>query len=74
MVRPGVYIGSYSLENSKIDIVGDCRVDLDPTFNAITKDPPIVFRNVEVFIEEAVSLNVKRSGNSQSIRLSTFFL
>ena len=76
LVRPGVYIGSYSLENSKIDIAGDCRVDLYPTFNAITKDPPIVFRNVEsrVFIEEGVSLNVKRSGNSQPISLSTFFL
>ena len=65
LVRPGVYIGTYSLENSKIDIVGDCCVDLDPTFNAITKDPPIVFRNVEsrVSIEEAASFYQKRLGN-----------
>ena len=68
LVRPGIYIGSYSLVNSKIDIVGDCRVNLDPTSNAITEDPPIVFRNVEsrVFI-------VTRSGNNQPIKQETFY-
>ena len=65
LVRPGVYIGTYSLENSKIDIVGDCSVDLDPEFNAITKDPPIVFRNVESpsYIQEAATFLLKQYGN-----------
>ena len=46
LLRPGIYIGTYSLENSKIDIVGDCSVVLDPAFNAIKEDPPVIFKNV----------------------------
>ena len=47
LVRPGVYVGTYLLENSDIDIVGDCNVELDPVFNAITEEPPVVFKNVK---------------------------
>ena len=65
LVRPGVYIGTYFLENSEIDIVGDCNVKLDPVFNAITEDPPVVFKNVKspIFLEEATISQVKQFGN-----------
>ena len=73
LVRPGVYIGTYSIENSKTDIVGDCSVDLDPKFNPITKDPPIVFRNVvsPMFIQDADIFHRKQYGN-KPIEPTTF--
>ena len=74
LVRQGVYIGTHLLNNSKIDIVGDCSVDLDPAFNAITKDPPVVFKNVElpISIQEASIFHVKRYGD-KPIEPTTFY-
>ena len=65
LVRPGVYIGTYSLENSEIDIVGDCNVEFDPFSNVITKDPSVVFKNVKspIFQVEAAHSLVKQFGD-----------
>ena len=46
LVRPGVYIGTHFFYDSEIDIVGDCNIETDPNHQAITRDPPVVFRNV----------------------------
>ena len=53
LVRPGIYTGTHFFSNSNIDIVGDCKVDIDPDDRAITKDPPVVFRNCEFSAFEA---------------------
>ena len=73
LVRPGVYIGTYSLEYSEIDIVGDCNVEFNPVSNVITKDPPVVFKNVKspIFPTEAAHLLVKQFGDIP-VQASTF--
>ena len=73
LVRPGVYVGTYLLENSEIDIVGDCNVELDPVFNAITEDPPVVFRNVKSPISREVAAisQFKQFGN-KAVHTNTF--
>ena len=45
--RPGAYIGTYELNNSKIKIVRDCIVDTDAAFSTINNDPPVIFKNIE---------------------------
>ena len=47
LVRPGIYTGTYCLENVAIDIVGDCSVTIDPNHKTIAEDPQVVFRNVK---------------------------
>ena len=73
LVRPGIYVGTYLLESSEIDIVGDCNVELDPVFNAITEDPPVVFKNVKspIFLEEAATSQSIQFGN-KTIHTNTF--
>ena len=66
LLRPGIYIGTYLLNNSKIDIVGDCSIVLDPVFNAIKKDPPVIFKNVAfpMSAHEAYVSHVKTSSGN----------
>ena len=45
LVRPGVYTGTHFFCDSNIDIVGECNVEIDPNHGAVTRDPPIIFRN-----------------------------
>ena len=73
LVRPGIYIGTYLLKNSKIDIVGNCSVVLDPAFNAINKDSPVIFKNVAFPMSpcEAYASHVKPSSGNP-FRLVTF--
>ena len=45
LVRPGVYTGTHFFCDSNIDIVGECNVEIDPNHGAVTRDPPVIFRN-----------------------------
>ena len=45
LVRPGVYNGTHFFCDSNIDIVGECNVEIDPNHGAVTRDPPVIFRN-----------------------------
>ena len=46
LVRPGVYIGTHFFYDSNIDIVGECNIEIDPNHEAVTRDPPAIFRNI----------------------------
>ena len=45
LVRPEVYTGTHFFCDSNIDIVGECNVEIDPNHGAVTRDPPVIFRN-----------------------------
>ena len=62
LVRPGIYVGTHFFSNSNIDIVGDCNVVTDPDDRAITRDPPVVFRNCEFSTFGAYMLDMMLKG------------
>ena len=72
LVRPGVYTGTHFFCDSNIDIVGECNVEIDPNHGAVTRDPPVIFRNFGSSISDQKCFTYEDESGFPNLETRTF--